>query len=130
VPMPCRAGAGFENDVGGGGAGRVFPLEQGIDSHRTSEVLGRPCRDGCEPLRVIVIICDSLVEAAEGAYDADPTLAWFTPTHAEISRESDMTVAVSRRIFHPFDSNAAAERFADNREFVDPRPPGRSGEIL
>jgi hypothetical protein len=57
-----------------------------------------PCRDGCEPLRVIVIICDSLVEAAEGAYEPDATLAWFTPTHAEASRDNDMTVAVNNVI--------------------------------
>jgi hypothetical protein len=54
-----------------------------------------PSRDGCEPLRVIVIICDSLVEAAEGAYDPDPTLAWFTPTHAEANKQSDRIVAMN-----------------------------------
>ena len=33
------------------------------------------CRDGCEPPRVMVIVCDSVLDAAEGAYEPDATLA-------------------------------------------------------
>jgi hypothetical protein len=76
-----------------------------------------PLLDGCEPLRAMVSVCDSLLEAAEGAYDPDPTLAWFIPTHAEASRDSDMTVALSSFI-SVLSSRHSFNRFAPFNHFV------------
>src|ERR1051325_9995556 len=42
-----------------GRARRSIRLEQKVDAHGAGEVLSRPCREACEPLRVILIICES-----------------------------------------------------------------------
>jgi hypothetical protein len=62
-----------------------------------------PWREACEPLRVILIVCESALEAIEGASEPEPALAWCAWEHADASRESEMTVAASSVIVRPFD---------------------------
>src|SRR5208283_4021163 len=54
-----------------------------------------PLPEGCEPLRVMLILCESSFEATRGAPDPEAALALFAWTDAEASRKSDMTVAAS-----------------------------------
>src|SRR5258708_5818103 len=50
-----------------------------------------PLLEGCEPLRVMLIACESSVEAT----GPEAALPWFARMDAQASRESDITVAVS-----------------------------------
>jgi hypothetical protein len=53
------------------------------------------CRDGCEPLRVMVIVCDSVLDAADGTYELGVPLGRFTPTHPELKRNNVVIVAAN-----------------------------------
>jgi hypothetical protein len=59
------------------------------------KVSAGPWREGCEPLRVILSVCEDSLEATERASEPETALPWFTWEHAEASRESDMTVTAS-----------------------------------
>ena len=63
-----------------------------------------PLLEGCEPLRVMVIVCESSFDTdgrAPDPVEADASFAW---AGAEASRKSDIAVAVSSFIFSLFDS--------------------------
>jgi hypothetical protein len=62
------------------------------------KVSAGPWREGCEPLRVTSIACESALEASKEAARPEAALAWFAEAHAEASRESDMTITASRFI--------------------------------
>ena len=55
--MPCGTGARLESDAGAKNACRICRLEQRIDADGAGEILFGPLRDGCEPLRLISIVC-------------------------------------------------------------------------
>jgi hypothetical protein len=57
-----------------------------------------PFPEGCEPLRVILIVWESSLEPTGGAPDPEAALAWFAWADAKASRKSDMTVAASNFI--------------------------------
>jgi hypothetical protein len=57
-----------------------------------------PCLDGCEPLRVMVMVGASALAATAGVSEPEAALARFAWVHADASRASDMTVAASRFI--------------------------------
>jgi hypothetical protein len=57
-----------------------------------------PFREGCEPLRVMVMVSASALAATAGASEPEAAPAWLAWAHAEASRASDMTVAASRFI--------------------------------
>ena len=54
-----------------------------------------PFPEGTEPLRVMLIVCESCIGAVWGTPDPSAVPAGFAWAEAEASRESDMTVAVS-----------------------------------
>jgi hypothetical protein len=54
-----------------------------------------PFREGTEPLRVILIVCESCIGAVWGAPDPSAVPAGFAWAEAEASRESNMTVAAN-----------------------------------
>ena len=57
-----------------------------------------PFREGCEPLRVMVMVGASALAASAGVSEPEAALARFAWVHADASRASDMTVAASRFI--------------------------------
>jgi hypothetical protein len=49
--------------------------------------------EGCDPLRVMLIVCEPSLEATGGAPDPEAALAWFACVEA--SRKSEMIVAAN-----------------------------------
>jgi hypothetical protein len=88
IGMPCRAGTMRERDGS-------FAWNRGSTRTDPVKLSTGPCREGCDPLRVMMIVCGSGPDAVGGA--AAP--AWFAWADAEASRASDMTVAASSFMF-------------------------------
>src|SRR5512132_4293938 len=88
-----------------------------------------PFRKGCEPLRVMVMVCESWTDAAGAAPDPEAAPAWFAWADAEASRERDMTVVASSFIFvlsnqclmvvPPFTGVPLQQLVRRNRQFPD-----------
>ena len=76
-----------------------FALNKGSMRTEPVKYSAGPLLEGCEPLRVILIVFESPLEAAEGASDPEAAPDWFVWANAEANRESDMIVIASSFIF-------------------------------
>lgn len=75
VGVSCCSGAGLERDTRANRACRILRLEKRVNAHGITEVFGWSLAGGCEPLRVLLIVCESSLDATEDAFEGEMVLA-------------------------------------------------------
>jgi hypothetical protein len=77
----------------------LFALNRGPMPTVPVKYSAGPLPEGCEPIRVILIICEFSLEVTGGARDPESAFAWLEGAKAEASRKSNMTVATRTFIY-------------------------------